>query len=192
MNRFFPNYIIYSFVCLYLITFGSNDTATAQKETPSASKSKVKNSNARFQLVPPPPPEQPSFLNLSNMPDLSASFLLYNETELKQKLAHLKIEILNAQDALNESNMQWQEAKEKSEHIDSLKDADQIFSRKELEAEKKKLSHKEHLAVQAKNDLDDLILQQNAILRRLALCRKQDKGTTNTSKKKMTINEKHK
>jgi hypothetical protein len=209
MNRLFLKFIFYSFIWLYLIAYEGNQISLAsskQEKQPeslnkkptkqvvsqSPGKNSTKRSNPGFELVPPPPPpEQPSFLDLSNMPNLSTSFNLFNDAELKQKLTHLKVQILNAQDCLNENNVQLNEAKEKSQRFSSLY-TEGVVSRKELEAAEKAVSHREHLSAEAKGNLEDLQMQEKAVFRRLDQTKKGDKGTKHASKNKMAKNEKHK
>ena len=205
MNKLFLKFIFYSFVCFYVVAYEANHTSLAatkqekkvestdkkldkQSRPEKRGKSIVKTKSIRFELVPPPPPEQPSFLDLSNMPNLSTSFNLFNDAELKQKLNHLKVQIVNAQDALLENNSQLSEAKEESERFNSLF-SDGIVSRKELEAKRKSAIHKEHIVLEAKNNLEDLQLQETAILRRLAQSKKGDKSRVHSFRNKTAKHE---
>ncbi len=160
-------------------------------KSPETNKKKAAQSvNRNLILVPPPPPEQPSLLDWSNMAGVSESFSLLNEEELKQKLANLQKEIINAQQGLKENTTEVTEAKDKAERFVSLY-SEGVVSHKELDMAKKQVSEKERLCQETEGKVQDLKAQENAILRRLASLKKNGKGKQHSNKKKLSNVEKH-
>jgi hypothetical protein len=151
------------------------DKTKLNKDVQSNRKKTGQNSNRTPVLVPPPPPEQTSLLDWSNIGNMNESFNFLNEEELKQKLANLQKETINAQLALEETNTEMAEAKDKAERFVSLY-SEGVVSRKELEVAKKQVSEKERSSQEKKGEVEDLKAQENAILRRLASLKKNYKG----------------
>ena len=161
------------------------DKTKLNKDVQSNRKKAGQSSNHTPILVPPPPPEQASLLDWSNIGNMNESFNLFNEEELKQKLANLRKETINAQLALEEANTEVAEAKDKAERFVSLY-SEGVVSRKELEVAKKQVSEKERLSQEKKGKVEDLKAQENAILRRLASLKKNYKGKQFPNKKKIS------
>jgi hypothetical protein len=161
------------------------DKTKLNKDVQSNRKKTGQSSNRTPVLVPPPPPEQASLLDWSNIGNMNESFNLFNEEELKQKLANLRKETINAQLALEETNTEMAEAKDKAERFVSLY-SEGVVSRKELEVAKKQVSEKERSSQEKKGKVEDLKAQENAILRRLASLKKTYKGKQSLNKKKIS------
>jgi hypothetical protein len=193
MNRFFPNKLNCCFIGCAIICL-LNQPSMAKVENQSNYKPKPKASHANINkeliLVPPPPPGQSSLLDWPGIGDMPDSISYLNTEELNLKLEHVRKQINNAKSQVKDSELQYNESKDKAQSFNGLY-SEGVISRKELESTKKEVADKERLADDAKSNLADLEIQESAIVRQLNL-RKHKSKTTHLSLNKNTKEHKSK
>jgi hypothetical protein len=171
-----------AFFFVFLIALTSKagsqaNTATQPGQANYKPKQKTKHSNTSLILVPPPPPAQPSLLDWSGFNNISDSIGYLTAGELATKLEHIRKQISNAKLQEKDSEVQLAESKDKASRFDSLF-SEGVVSRKELESAKKEVTDMERSNEDAKSNVADLEIQEQAIVRQLNLRKRSSKSSS--------------